>query len=87
MTQSPEPPLESPMTSSAALPFSLQVPDGPGMTMFGPDGRYAFVCSSFTPETVVIDASNHTVIARLPQSSKFCPNIAVTPDNRQVRTD
>jgi YVTN family beta-propeller protein len=58
--------------------------NGPGMTMFGPDGRYAFVCSSFTPELTVIDAASHQIIQRLPQESPFCPNIAVTPDNDEV---
>src|SRR3954453_5929277 len=28
----------------------IEVANGPGMTMFGADGKYAFVCSSFTPE-------------------------------------
>ena len=58
--------------------------NGPGMTMFGPDGRYAFVCSSFTPELAVIDAASHQIIQRLPQASPFCPNIAVTPENDEV---
>ena len=30
----------------------IKVPNGPGMTIFSPDGRYGYVCSSFTPETV-----------------------------------
>src|ERR1700739_1033214 len=32
----------------------ITVPNGPGMTIFSPDGKYGYVCSSFTPETVVI---------------------------------
>src|SRR5262249_9960112 len=56
----------------------------PGMTMFGPDGRYAFVCSSFTPELAVIDVPSHQVMQRLPQDSPFCPNIAVSPENDEV---
>jgi len=62
----------------------IVVADGPGMTSFGPDGRYAFVCSSFTPELAVIDVATHTVIARLAQVSRFCPNIAVSPENDEV---
>ena len=58
--------------------------NGPGMTMFGPDGRYAFVCSSFTPEMTVIDAKSHQIIKRMPQASPFCPNIAVSPENDEV---
>src|SRR5438132_1965665 len=32
----------------------ITVPNGPGMTIFSPDGKYGYVCSSFTPETDVI---------------------------------
>jgi len=60
------------------------VPNGPGMTIFSPDGRYGYVCSSFTPETVVISVAHHTIVGRVKQVSPFCPNIAVTPDGRQV---
>ncbi|HEV8133639.1 MAG TPA: hypothetical protein VGP85_03135 [Pyrinomonadaceae bacterium] len=42
----------------------------------GPDGRYAFVCSSFTPVLTVIDAKSHQIIKRVLQASPFCPNIA-----------
>jgi YVTN family beta-propeller protein len=58
--------------------------NGPGMTMFGPDGKYAFVCSSFTPELAVIDVASKQILARLPQASPFCPNIAVSPENDEV---
>jgi DNA-binding beta-propeller fold protein YncE len=60
------------------------VPNGPGMTIFSPDGKYGYVCSSFTPETVVISVANHTIVGRVPQASPFCPNIAATPDDKQV---
>src|SRR4029077_16199251 len=45
----------------------IQVANGPGMTIFGTDGRYAFVCSSFTTELAVIDAASHEIVRRLPQ--------------------
>ena len=32
----------------------IELANGPGMTVFGPDGRYGFVCSSFTPELAVV---------------------------------
>ena len=57
---------------------------GPGMTIFSPDGKYGYVCSSFTPETVVIAVADHTIVGRVPQASPFCPNIAATPDGTQV---
>jgi len=54
------------------------------MTIFSPDGRYAYVCSSFTPETAVIDVASPTIVARVKQVSPFCPNIAAAPDGDQV---
>jgi YVTN family beta-propeller protein len=60
------------------------VPNGPGMTIFSPDGKYGYVCSSFTTETVVISVANHTIVGQVPQASPFCPNIAATPDGKQV---
>jgi YVTN family beta-propeller protein len=62
----------------------ITVPNGPGMTIFSPDGKYGYVCSSFTPETVVIDTASKDIVGRVKQDSPFCPNIAATPDGRQV---
>lgn len=62
----------------------IQVPNGPGMTIFSPDGKYGYVCSSFTPETVVIDTQTHKIVGRVTQASAFCPDIAATPDGNQV---
>src|SRR5580692_5809124 len=62
----------------------ITVPNGPGMTIFSPDGKYAYVCSSFTPETVVISVTDHKIVGKVPQASPFCPNIAATPDSSQV---
>jgi YVTN family beta-propeller protein len=62
----------------------IKVPDGPGMTIFSPDGMYGYVCSSFNPETVVITVADHRIVGRVKQESPFCPNIAATPDGKQV---
>ena len=62
----------------------ITVPNGPGMTIFSPDGRYGYVCSSFTPETVVVDTKTHAIVGRVKQVSPFCPNIAASPDGKQV---
>ncbi len=62
----------------------ITVPNGPGMTIFSPDGKYGYVCSSFTPETVVVSVASHQIVGRVPQASPFCPNIAATPDGTQV---
>jgi YVTN family beta-propeller protein len=62
----------------------IMLANGPGMTIFRPDGAYAFVCSSFVPQTAVIAVRTHRVVATVRQASPFCPNIAATPDGRQV---
>src|SRR5499425_364144 len=62
----------------------IKVPNGPGMTIFSPDGRYGYVCSSFTPETVVVSTQTHEIVGRVTQVSPFCPNIAASPDGEQV---
>jgi YVTN family beta-propeller protein len=62
----------------------IYVGDGPGMTIFRPDGKYGFVCSSSVPVTTVVDVQSHQIAGTVPQASPFCPNIAATPDGRQV---
>lgn len=62
----------------------IAVPNGPGMTIFSPDGHYAYICSSFTPETVVVSTATHEIVGRVKQVSPFCPNIAASPDGEQV---
>jgi len=62
----------------------IRVPNGPGMQIFSPDGKYGYVCSSFMPETVVISVADHRIVGHVKQESPFCPNIAATPDGKQV---
>jgi YVTN family beta-propeller protein len=62
----------------------ITVPNGPGMQIFSPDGKYGYVCSSFNPETDVITVADHKIVARVPQASPFCPNIAASTDGKQV---
>jgi DNA-binding beta-propeller fold protein YncE len=62
----------------------ITVPNGPGMTIFSPDGQYGYVCSSFTPETVVVSTQTHAIVGRVQQESPFCPNIAAAPEGDQV---
>jgi YVTN family beta-propeller protein len=54
------------------------------MQIFSPDGKYGYVCSSFTPETDVITVADHKIVGRVTQASPFCPNIAASPDGKQV---
>ena len=62
----------------------VPVPNGPGMVIFSPDGRYGYVCSSFTPETVIFEVRTRRVAGRVTQPSPFCPNIAAAPRGDQV---
>src|SRR6202140_4656157 len=62
----------------------IKVPAGPGMQIFSPDGKYGYDCSSFNPETVVITVADHQIVGHVNQDSPFCPNIAATPDGKQV---
>lgn len=62
----------------------ITTPNGPGMQIFSPDGKYGYVCSSFNPETVVIDTATKQTVGRVKQDSPFCPNIAASPDGKQV---
>jgi YVTN family beta-propeller protein len=62
----------------------IVTPNGPGMQIFSPDGKYGYICSSFTPETVVVSVASHQIVGRVKQNSPFCPNIAATPDGKQV---
>ena len=62
----------------------IKVPAGPGMQIFSPDGKYGYVYSSFNPETVVISVADHEIVGHVKQDSPFCPNIAATPDGKQV---
>jgi len=62
----------------------IVVPGGPGMQIFSPDGTYGYVCSSFNPETVVITVREHQIVGRVAQASAFCPDIAASPDGKQV---
>lgn len=62
----------------------ITTPNGPGMQIFSPDGKYGYICSSFVPETVVVLVATHEIVGRVRQESPFCPNIAATPDGKQV---
>ena len=62
----------------------IKLPNGPGMTIFAPTGKYAYVCSSFSPETVVVSTAERKIVGRVKQESPFCPDIAATPDGTQV---
>ena len=58
----------------------IAVPNGPGMTIFSPDGKYGYVCSSFTPETDVIEVADHRVVARVARKRVRSPEPRGDPD-------
>jgi len=62
----------------------ITVPAGPGMQIFSPDGKYGYVCSSFNPEIDVISVADHKIAGTIKQASPFCPDLAATPDGKQV---
>ncbi|WP_036000312.1 YncE family protein [Paraburkholderia caribensis] len=62
----------------------ITVPAGPGMQIFSSDGKYGYVCSSFNPETEVISVADHKIVGTVKQPSPFCPDLAATPDGKQV---
>jgi YVTN family beta-propeller protein len=62
----------------------IKTPAGPGMQIFSPDGKYGYICSSFNPEVDVVSVADHQIVGRVTQASPFCPNIAATPDGKQV---
>ena len=64
--------------------MQIKVPAGPGMQIFSPDGKYGYICSSFNPETVVVSVADHQIVGHVKQESPFCPNIAASPDGKQV---
>lgn len=61
----------------------VQTVNRPGMVLFRPDGRYAFVPSSFTPEVAVVDTQSYEVVS-LAQASPFSLNLAVSRDGTEV---
>ena len=62
----------------------IRTPGGPGMTIFSPDGRYGYICSSLNPVTVVVSVADHKIVGHVAQPSPFCANIAASPDGEQV---
>jgi YVTN family beta-propeller protein len=57
---------------------------GPGMVLFHPDGKRAFVVSSFTPVVEVVDVRAHKVIHQIKVVSPFSPFLQLTPDGGEM---
>ena len=57
---------------------------GPGMVLFHPNGKLAFVVSSFNPMVDIIDVASHKVIKQIKVVSPFSPFLQFTPDFKEV---
>jgi Domain of unknown function (DUF305) len=62
----------------------IVTPAGRGMNIFSPSDKYGYVCSSFNPVTDMVTVASHKIVATVKLTSPFCPNIAATPDSKQV---
>jgi len=62
----------------------VPVADGPGMVAFSPDGKLAYVCSSFTPEVDIVNTATYKIIKKIPVTSPFSPNIFTSPSGKWV---
>lgn len=71
-------------TATNAIKHVTYVGRSPHEAFYTPDGKLAHVCSSFTPETVVIDRASHRIVGHVRELSPFSPDIAAAPDGTQV---
>jgi YVTN family beta-propeller protein len=62
----------------------IQTTAGPGMVLFHPAGKLAFVVSSFNPVVDIVDVRSHKVVKHLNVTSPFSPFLQFTPDFREV---
>ena len=62
----------------------IKTADGPGMTMFLPNNKLAFMVASFTAEVDVIDVAAQKIIKRIPVTSPFSPFLQFTPDFKEM---
>jgi YVTN family beta-propeller protein len=62
----------------------IETTGGPGMVQFHPNGKLAFVVSSFNPVVDIIDVKSHKVIKHIPVVSPFSPFLQFTPDFKEV---
>jgi YVTN family beta-propeller protein len=62
----------------------IETTAGPGMVQFLPNGKLAFVVSSFNPVVDVIDMKSHKVIKHIKVVSPFSPFLQFTPDFKEM---
>lgn len=62
----------------------IETTAGPGMVLFHPNGKLAFVVSSFNPVVEIIDVKEHKVIKQIKVISPFSPFLQFTPDFKEM---
>jgi YVTN family beta-propeller protein len=62
----------------------IETTAGPGMVQFHPNGKLAFVVSSFNPVVDIIDVKSHKVIKHIKVVSPFSPFLQFTPDFKEM---
>ncbi len=62
----------------------IETSSGPGMVVFNPNEKYAYVCNSFNPVVEIVDVKQHRVIKKIAVVSPFSPFIQLTPDNKEA---
>lgn len=62
----------------------IETSAGPGMVLFHPNGKLAFVVSSFNPVVDIIDVKEHKVIKQIKVVSPFSPFLQFTPDFKEI---
>lgn len=62
----------------------IETTAGPGMVLFHPNGKLAFVVSSFNPVVEIIDVKAQKVVKQIKVASPFSPFLQFTPDHKEV---
>ena len=62
----------------------IETTAGPGMVQFHPNGKLAFVVSSFNPVVDVIDMKSRKVVKHIKVVSPFSPFLQFTPDFKEI---
>jgi YVTN family beta-propeller protein len=62
----------------------IETTPGPGMVLFHPNGKQAFVVSSFNPVVDIIDVPTHKVVRQIKVVSPFSPFLQFSPDFKEM---
>ncbi|MEO8408717.1 MAG: hypothetical protein ABI476_09830, partial [Oxalobacteraceae bacterium] len=62
----------------------IETTASPGMVLFHPNGKQAFVVSSFNPVVEIVDVKAHEVVKQIKVVSPFSPFLQFTPDYREM---